>query len=430
MPEIKAFNGYRYNPKTIRDFKKVLAPPYDVISKKEQEALYKNDPHNVIRLELGKDLPGDNASENKYTRARHYLSDWIEKNVLIRENEPAFYVYRQSYPEKGKTKVRIGFIAAMKIDEKAVLKHENTLAAPKADRLNLIKETRTNLSPIWGLYEDKPKTIYQALLKATRQKPIVSIKVDGVGHELFCLTDHTGVETIQKAMKSKPMFIADGHHRFETACNYRRFAESQKDRAAHSAGFVMTYFSDCTNNPFTIYPTHRLVSFDDKKIDVLKKLETLGSLRKVGSLKAVLSVLEKDSGQLQKISYDFGVFYKGAYYLLSLKPELVKKIPQNNPVESLDVAVLHRAIVEPIFGIKKIEKSQEIDFTRDANDAVMRVKDGSFKVALFLRPTSLEQMLLASKKGLKMPQKSTYFYPKLLSGLVFHRFETSGGCCS
>ena len=185
MPEIKSFRAWRYNPKKIKNFSKVVAPPYDVISKADQKKLYDANPYNVIRLELGQTFPSDTNQNNRYTRAYDTLKDWKHEAVLIQEESPVIYVHEQQYLEEGKKKKRIGFFAAMKLDEKSVLKHENTLAGPKEDRLHLLKEVRTNLSPIFGLFEDSKGIVQKLLLPATRKKAIIDVMVSGVRHKLF-----------------------------------------------------------------------------------------------------------------------------------------------------------------------------------------------------------------------------------------------------
>ncbi|MBI4432161.1 MAG: DUF1015 domain-containing protein [Candidatus Omnitrophica bacterium] len=416
MPEIKAFRGWRYNSQKVGDLSTVVAPPYDVISKKEQEALHSKSPHNVVRLILGKEEAGDTGQSNKYTRAGQFLSDWKSAGVLTRDPDPAIYVYLQNYSENGKTMTRIGMLAAMKIDEKAVLKHENTLAAPKKDRLSLLREVETNLSPIFGLFEDKKAAVQKVLKSTLKLKPVVDVTVDGVRHRVYAESRPAAVSRITREMKSKPMFIADGHHRFEVACQFKKWKENQPG-ASPDAGwnYVMTYFSDCLHNPFTIYPTHRLLKKPASLKDPVKALGARGILKKADHLDQTLKKLIKP--------YQFGLYTReGGFHVFTLDRKLAP-IAKANAVEKLDVAVLHKQLVEPFFKIKSIEKSEAIDFTRSATDAVARVKKGEFDAALFLRPTSLDQMIVASKKGLKMPQKSTYFYPKLLSGLVFHGFE-------
>ena len=422
MPEIKAFRGWRYNPSTNPDLSKVLAPPYDVISPRQQKKLYEDNPYNVIRLELGRDEEGDSEARNKYTRAADYLRAWKKDLVLVHEDKPAIYVYVQDYIEEGKKKTRLGFLSLMKIDEKAVMKHENTLAAPKEDRLKLLRSTRTNISPIFGLFQDKKVAVNAALKKSMKIKPFVDVTLDGVRHRIFIETREGVIREIEKAMKAKPMFIADGHHRFETACNFKKEARAKTDQGSD---FVLSYFADCYHNPFKIFPTHRLVKITDPKN--WDKVGLRGFLEKVKDLDTLLYRLKDYREEVAGKPYEFGFYSKKyGFYLFKMSKKFALQV-KNNPVDRLDVAVLHQFLIEPCFGIKKIEKSESIDFTRDPQDAMGRVDHGLFDAAIFLRPTSLAEMILASKKGLKMPQKSTYFYPKLLSGLVFHSFEDGIG---
>ncbi len=422
MPEIKAFRGWRYNPAQNKDLSKVLAPPYDVISPAQQKMLYEENHYNVIRVELGADEPGDAPGNDKYTRAASFLKRWKKFYVLTHEEKPAIYVYVQDYREEGKNKTRIGFLSLMKLDEKAVLKHENTLTGPKEDRLHLLKATRTNLSPIFGLFEDPRGSVQENLKKTTKTAPIADVTMDEVRHRVYLETREPVIKAIQKNLKTKPMYIADGHHRFETALNFKKLnASKEKLTGRHGWEYVMTYFTDCLHNPFKIFPTHRLIKVPSDA--AFEKLASRGAIEKASGLRDVLSHLDAYREDVSGKPYDFGIYTKkDGYRLFRMNATLSKKV-KDNPVDRLDVAVLHKFLIEPCFGIKKIEKSPSIDFTRDPHDAVARVDNGDFDAALFLRPTSLKEMILASKKGMKMPQKSTYFYPKLLSGLVFHSFE-------
>ncbi len=451
MPVIRAFQGLRYNPSKISRLSSVYAPPYDVISPKEQEVLHKKSPYNVVRLILGKSGPRDTVADNRYTRAKKFLNDWVGSGVLFQDDFPSIYVYAQDYKENGKTFTRIGFLAAMKLDERAVLRHENTLASPKKDRMALLKEVRTNLSPLFGLFEDKKGEVSALLKNAMQPPPVVDVEIDGVRHRIYLESRPDVLDKIIKAMRAKPMYIADGHHRFEVACQFKNWMRLKypKDETA-GWNYVMTYFSDCTHNPFTIYPTHRLLRCPKGLKEPLKVLASRGSLEKVKDLSEILKTLSKTRGQARAFwrahgrrgsggprrgqardpKYRFGVYLKKqGFFIFTLAPQYAALI-KKNPVDSLDVAALHKMIVEPCFKIKTLEKSGSIDFTRDPREACEKVRHGDFDAAFFLRPTSLGEMLLASKKGLKMPQKSTYFYPKLLSGPVFHKFEENGSRAS
>ncbi len=420
MPEIKPFRAWRYNTPKVKNLSLVVAPPYDVISKEEQTRLYEASPYNVIRMELGKDIPGDTLTENRYTRAKSFLDDLKSGGALVQDDAPSIYVYLQDYEEEGKKKSRTGFFAAMKLDEKAVLKHENTLTGPKEDRLHLLKAVRTNLSPIFGLFEDTGSI--QAMLKpATRKVPVLDVNVAGVRHRLYLEQRPDVLKKVAAKMKPKPMFIADGHHRFEVACQFKKWMIGQGD-SGEDWNYVLTYFSDCRHNPFKIFPTHRLIRF---KQDLMGTLSKIGSVQPGRNLGDVLEILEDCREDVKDKSYRF-TFYsaKHGFQILTLDKKVAAKIGKD-PASKLDVAVLHEQILAPHFGITAIEKSEAIDFTRDAKEAHRKVQAGDFDAAIFLRPTSLSEMLLVSKKGLKMPQKSTYFYPKLLTGLVFYSFNGS-----
>lgn len=417
MPAIKAFRAWRYDARKVRDVAAVTAPPYDVISKEEQDALYRRNPYNVIRLELTREEPG----ADKYARAAETLDQWKRSGILARDAAPALYVYVQDYKEEGRARHRVGFFAAMELDEKAVLKHENTLAGPKQDRLTLLKATRTNLSPIFGLFEDPKGTVNKALAAATKKKPVADVIRDGVRHRLYVEDRPAIVEAVYRAMRAKPMFIADGHHRFEVACQYRDFRRAQNGHgAAGDYNYVMTYFADCLHNPFKIFPTHRLVKAAG---DPLPALGGLGKLEKAKGLADVLKKLDKNRVETKDKSYQFGVYVKKSGYRLLTLNRSNAPGKSAGPVDALDVSALHKYVIEPVFGIREIAKSEKIDFSRDAKAAVKKVDAGQFDAALFLRPTSLREMIVASKKGLKMPQKSTYFWPKLVTGLVFHGLD-------
>jgi uncharacterized protein (DUF1015 family) len=250
----------------------------------------------------------------------------------------------------------------------------------------------------------------------------VDVLISGVRHRLYVETDAVLIQNIRAAMRGKPMFIADGHHRFEVACRFKQFARNGAAAlpdGSLASDYVLSYFSDCKHNPYKIYPTHRLVSVP-ASVDPLSVLKRRGILEKVPGLPAILSRLLKSREEFHGEGYEFGVYTrKGGFFIFKLDPRRTAGLRQD-PVKRLDVSVLHNEILKPCFGISKIEKSKKIDFTRDAGEACARVRRGDFQAAFFLRPTSLGEMLLVSKKGLKMPQKSTYFYPKLLTGLVFH----------
>lgn len=425
MPVVKAFRGLRYNEKKFRYPANLFAPPYDIISAREQEKLYRSHPHNVVRLELGRIRKTDNADNNRYTRAAAILKDWIKQQVLIEDPLPSFYIYEQRYTEEGKKKVRLGFLGAMKLDEKSVLKHENTLEAPKKDRMELLKKVETNLSPIFGLVEDKLGQLQKILKKTTTQKPLYSVTLAGVCHRIYKESNPDRCRAISKVLADKSMHIADGHHRFEVACQYRRFKDAEQGSACDAPWqYALVYFSDVLHNPFKIYPTHRLLKVN-RPGEVYSILRSLGTVKRESGLKTILKILGQEPKKTARV-YPFGVYTKKeGFFTVTLGKDVVRNLSKD-PVAHLDVSVLHDKILKARFGLDAVEKSDRIDFTRDAVEAVSKVRAGLFDVAFFLRPTSLSEMLQISSAGKRMPQKSTYFYPKLVTGLVFHRLKGEG----
>jgi uncharacterized protein (DUF1015 family) len=337
---------------------------------------------------------------------------------------PALYVYVQDYSEDGRQKSRIGFLAAMKLEERMVLRHENTLERPKQDRLALLKEVQTNLSPIFGLFEDSVKKVGKLLGAAVgRGRPEVDVRIDGVRHRLYVEDRPEICARIENALRKKPMFIADGHHRFEVTCQYKRWRRIRKRGSGEKEWeYAMVYFSDAVHNPYKIYPTHRLIRLT-RPTDLWTALEKIGSFKKVSGLDAILSGLSKPRRESKDQRYQFGFYSRGQGFSIFTLQSAAMRTLGKSPVNHLDVAVLHEKLLKPFLRSDAVGTSDRIDFTRDATQAVHQVKHGFFDVAVFLRPTSLAEVLLVSRKGLKMPQKSTYFYPKLLSGLVFHGFE-------
>ncbi|MCG3175549.1 MAG: hypothetical protein MOGMAGMI_00482 [Candidatus Omnitrophica bacterium] len=413
MPHIRPFKAWRYDARIAGRLDRVYAPPYDVISAREQAALKSRSPYNFVRVEL----PDGRDGAQKYAAAADILKDWRRRGVLRLEEAPSLYVYVQDYREGSRKATRVGFLAAMRLDEGAVLKHENTLAKPKKDRMALLKKVRANLSPIFGLFEDPSGAVQRQLLKTLKGVPQVDVTVDGVRHRLYVESRPQVISAVCRGLSSRPMFIADGHHRFEVASMYRRAMGSRRRDPKAGWNYAMVYFTDCRHNPFTIWPTHRLVR--TPKGWTADKLAGLGRLSPQKDLRSTLARLSATRAEAGAV-YDFGLYTrKDGFRFFELDGRLAPRRSEG-PVELLDVAVLHRRLIEPVFGIRAIEKSEDIDFTRSAEEAVERVRSGEFGLAVFLRPTSLDEMLTVSKKGLKMPQKSTYFYPKLLSGLVVH----------
>jgi uncharacterized protein (DUF1015 family) len=425
MAQIKPFNGLLYNKKKISDFKKVVAPPYDVISPEERDALYRLSPYNVIRLILGKETGKDSAKNNKYTRARETMAEWVTVSVLVKDDKPAIYIYRQTYKDGARTKVRTGFISIMKIEDpdNGVLPHEKTLAKPKIDRLNLIKEVRANLSPIFSLYYDKKRATSRLLNKfAGGNPPAVDISVDGVTHQLWRLTDVKAISAVRKDMAKRKIVIADGHHRYEVARGYRNLMRWKKNYNKN-VDYVMNYFTNIEEaENVTIFATHRLLKntdgFDPDSSERL--LKPFFDVSYFTNLKGMYNALTKNCSRPS-----FGIYAGDRKYILIVLKKginLTKVIPGDKSPQwkELDVAVLHELVIKNLLCLKDSEDN--VKYVRGIDQADKLVKSGDYKIAFFLNPTRAKQVQEVAEKGDTMPQKSTYFYPKLLTGLVINKF--------
>ena len=425
MAEIRPFRGVLYEEAKLGgDLSDVVAPPYDVIPDGMREELYNKNKYNIIRLILGKDAPGDNADDNKYIRARKTVEEWLESGVFARDNKESFYVYRQEFTAAGKKRSRIGFLGLMKIDDPGdniVVPHERTHSKPKEDRLNLIKEVEGNLSPIFTLYDDPKGVIKGVLDNVSSGEPHVDIDLDGVRHRLWRLSDAHNIETIVRCMAGKRVFIADGHHRYEVSRTYRDMRRKDPDYDG-SADHVLMYFADMSDpENLTVLATHRVIKEMPLSIEEAEiKLSEFFSVTKCASLGELMSMVENRPGHV------FGLFAGSEKYLF-LKPKdegvLLGLIEDDRTDDwkDLDVSVLHSAVLKSILSVSHAEGN--ITYVRDAEEGEALVRGGSHTAAFFLKPTRIDQLRAVAEHGEVMPQKSTYFYPKLLSGLVINRFN-------
>ena len=422
MAEIKPFKGYIYNSAKVKDMAMVLAPPYDVISREMQDDLYRKSRHNVVRLILTK---GD---KDKYKRAKAYFEDFIAQRVLIRDKEPVIYVYGQEYDTPSGKKERLGFIALMKLEdpkESKVLPHEKTFANPKKDRLNLMKQARANLSSIFSLFVDDGSKVAGILEREARRKAVFDVYYDDVRQRLWRISDPEKISEIKRAMAGKQVFIADGHHRYETALLFR---DKMKAKEKHASGeepydYVMMYFTGLDDAKLTILATHRAVK-DAGNLNKEQIIKSIGRHFKISEF----NDFDKMQSAQERLQGGCAIgMYCGnnSYYLLNLEDvsaiDKIIKLPRPAEWKRLDVTVLHKFILGRILKIKKTD--QNIAYFRDAKSALEKVKSGDCKLAFFLNPTKLGQVKTIAEMGEKMPHKSTYFYPKLLSGIVINKFD-------
>ncbi|MBI5561983.1 MAG: DUF1015 domain-containing protein [Deltaproteobacteria bacterium] len=445
MAEIMPLKAVVYNPAAVRDMNKVMAPPYDVISPAYQDELYARDPHNFVKIDLNKTGPSDNEGNDRYSRASALLKDWLASNVLARDERPAVYFYTQTYKLKdGARQTRKGFVALARLEEfgkGGIHPHEKTLSGPKADRLRLMQTTNANLSCIFSLYSEPSLGINRLLEGAIKDAaPIIDVKDDdAIENRLWRIDDPAVIAKTVEAMKDKPLFIADGHHRYETALNYRReeLAKTKNPTGREAYNYIMMYFSNMDDEGMTIWPTHRVIrglaGFDAKafigQCNPYFDLEEMPCAPDNGETarKEFLNKVEKNG----KKAIAFGLYMRGAdaYYVLTLRSKDVmdKVFGPGIPdvFKALDVTVLHSLILSKMLGIgqEAQEKQLNLVYVKNSEEAIDGAKKDNNQMAFILNPTRIEQVKAVALAGHVMPQKSTYFYPKLLSGLTINLLD-------
>ena len=443
MADVIPFRGILYNQEKIGDMSKVVAPPYDVITPGLQDALYRRHPYNIVRLILGKIEPDDRPGCDRYSRAADELRRWKDEGVLVRDERPAIYCYTQTYTVDGSKRTRKGFIALSRLEafgKGRVYPHESTLAGPKQDRLKLMEACRANFCCIFSLYRDD-RTVTSLLEEGIRESaPIIDIlDDDGIENRLWRIDDPEVIKGISSAMEGRRLFIADGHHRYETALTYRNM---MKEKTAGFTGreafnYVMMYFSSMDDEGLAIMPTHRVVHSIEgfEPVSFLKRCTEYFDVDEItfedgGEPKARerLAGLMKHKGQSLPA---FGLYIRGlnAYHLLTLKSrDIMDRVSSGSMPEvfkELDVTILHSLVLSRILGLtEESQKRQEnIIYIKDLSTAIDETRKGKNQLAFLLNPTRIEQVKAVAEAGYVMPQKSTYFYPKLLSGIVINSLE-------
>jgi len=438
MAIISPFFGYLYNKEKIANLELVLAPPYDVINAEQQAHYYQKHPLNIIRLILGKQEPEDNETINKYTRAAHFLATWQKDTTLVRVPKPAIFFYVQDFKlPSGESRRRKGFICLFKLEEFSsgvILPHERTLSKPKVDRLNLTMACRANFNPIFSLYSDPAFTIERHNDAAGERPPYLDVTDEnGVRHKLWVVDDLEVIKEIKQVLHDKKVLIADGHHRYETALNYQKIMREQFPGAtgAESFNYTLMYFTNMDDAGLVILPTHRLlknINFSATEfLDKAQKyfdIEALPFTRETEEQVRgkVLASMKKEA----KERYMVGIvtYKQDSYLLLRFKDFalLDKVIGRELPtaLRHLDANILEFLVFNDLLGISCSDPRWEehLTFVHTEREAIELIKSGACEVAFLVNPTRIEQISDVVAQGEVMPQKSTYFFPKLLSGLV------------
>jgi uncharacterized protein (DUF1015 family) len=439
MAFVVPFRALRYDPARV-DLGQVVTQPYDKITPAMQNRYYDADPHNLVRIILGKPQPSDHLEENVYTRAAASFRDWRRQGIFLQDPEQSLYQYTQRFqpPGGGAELQRRGFIGLGKIEDYSagiVHRHEQTLAKPKADRLELLRATRAHFGQLFMLYSDPTAEIDEALSGSsiTNTENNIELRDEyGVLHQLRRVTDPAIIQLVRSEMRDKRLIIADGHHRYETALNYRNECRARQGTVSSSElapyELVMMTFINMDSPGLVILPTHRVVHglesfspdalrdrarsyFSVEEVDpAITANRALGILRAAGKAGTAL----------------LGIAANRAFLFDTPRPAATSLL-QSLPLlqQSLDVVQLHKCLLEGVLGISEeaIRDQTNVSYIRDAEEALTRVREGSANIAFLINPVRMRQVRDIAFAGEVLPQKSTDFYPKLLSGLTIYALE-------
>jgi len=422
MADIKPFRGVFYNQEVVGDLSAVVAPPYDVISPEDEEYYRHAHPNNVIRLIL----PTEDSIGDKYYNAAEILRKWLATGVLVRDNQDCLYLCVQEFIFRGEWKRRFGFTCLVRLEEFGsgkVRPHENTLPKPLEDRLNLMRATRSNFDSVFGLYAGR--TIPEMLVSFVAAPPDASTTDrDGAWCHVWRMSDSHVIQNVAEAIRDEPLIIADGHHRYSAALAYR-----DEMRAIHGAHdpeapweYVMMTLVSFDDPGLVVLPTHRLV----RNIADFSPARITAQIGEFFELKETPAAqLEKEVASANGTRATFGLYLgNGISYVMRLKPtiapENMVEIPGSDALKRLDVSVLHGLILDKLLGIgaQQVASGNNVGFTRDVETAMHCVDNGEYQMLLVMNPTKVDQIMTVTSMGDRLPQKSTFFYPKLLTGLV------------
>jgi len=429
MVDVVPFKGLRYNIEKTGPFHQVIAPPYDVISPALQDVLYEKNPYNVVRLILNKETPEDTDSSNRYTRSAKLYQQWIKEDVLTQDDEACFYIYQQEYDFEGTRNYRIGCLARVRLEDFSqgnICPHEFTLAKAKQDRSTLLRACKANFSPVFGLYSDPEKFSDNIFEEIAKTSALAEIEDQGIVHRFWKSDDPSITQTLTDLFRDKKIVIADGHHRYETALDY--YKENRKD--VPDSAYVMMFLTNLESEFLTVYPIHRLIKtpspFDLARF--LKDAESyfdiqilaLGEKSRDTDIKRALE--KEGSGSGTFCAY----FGNGEANLLKIKnPDAILSLLSSGDsplLKALDVAQLHMLAINTLLKIdtRDPDQQQYVAYQVDRTETVKRVDSGEFDLAFFLNATPVAEVRHLAESGVRLPQKATYFYPKLLSGLVIN----------
>jgi len=430
MAEIHAFRGIRYGVTEVGSLTDVVTPPYDRVPEDVQATLYARSPLNMVRIIKGRAEPGDDERNNVYTRAAGTFREWLGSGVLVRDPDPSLYVYHQEYTFAGERLVRKGVMALAKLEPQKVHAHERTLKGPKEDRLRLMRASEANFEHVFMLYNDSRRVADRALAEAVdgRKPDMVAEDADRNPHRVWRVSDPRTIAAVQAALRDKDLYIADGHHRYETSVNFMRECRERGWTPAATESFdarLMTLFN-VAEPGMSIRPIHRMVhgvaGFEPGAF-----LERAGERFEVSRQQSFEEMVQAATAGATR--HTFGFYARGAAATLRLRDErAVDELiggSWSKDYRRLDVSILHAAVLEPLLGIdaKALEEQTNITYSVTLEKGRSGVESGAEQVFFVLNATSADEVVRVADHGEKMPQKSTDFYPKLLTGLVLSKME-------
>lgn len=436
MADIRPFHGVHYNPSLVKDIAQVLCPPYDVINPLMQQELYQQSDVNFVRIEYGREFPLDKDSDNKYTRAADTLKKWLEQGTLQFDEQPAIYLHDHHFTYHNKSYRRRSITCMVKLEEweKMVVRpHEGTISKAKGDRLSMLWSVQANTSPILALYQDSGNTISSLIETASKDKPLLrAVYSDGEAHYLWPVRDADAINTICRCLAPEPLYIADGHHRYESALAYqreRRFG-APAEPVEEPYDFVMMTLVELSDPGLLILPAHRLVQGIPKSTlsGIMSNLETFFTIKQLslddsGIDNALNLLTPVTAGSVRLILCGSSDDY---LLLLELHNEVAvsRMMPRFHSEHNLklDVSIVDYFILEELMGLTPDSSGFCLAYTHDAAEALKLVSSREYQLAFLVSPVRPEMIKAIADSGDRMPKKSTYFYPKTPSGLIFYKF--------
>ncbi len=436
MAEIRPFYGVHYATSDANELAKVVSAPYDIISPEAQRDYYLRHPHNVVRLELGFEEADDRPGRDRYSRAAATYREWRQTGVLQADARPSFYLIEEAFIEQGQSLRRRSLFAPVRLarwDENVVLPHEFTMSGPKVDRLNLLRATRTQFSPLLAMYDD-PGAISEVLNEVVQEQPTMELRLApgavaaaAESQRIWSITMPDHLNSLVEAFRSLPLYIADGHHRYETALAYRDEMRRLGATADAPSEYVLMAMVESSDPGLLVLPTHRL-------LNGLAKIDRSRTRMELGKHFEVDDIPWTSEAGLRDVLASLVTTGRPAFVVLGLQDGICQRLVLHPAVDlervlpsvpevlrGVDTVVLQKLIFEPLLGLTEhdIEAGERIFYTRSVNEAVATLQSGEAQLVFFLKPTTIDQIRTAARAGQRMPQKSTYFYPKPVTGLLF-----------